>query len=365
MPKGNLIKREPGLCVVELSGAPREIGHAHGTLFAAEITLMRARLLSYLSDISFGIGGRALMRLLVFLAGRMAPFIPEELKEEMRGIAEGSGQSYSFILLMNALDDVLVNLGCSSLAITGNLSKDGRLIVGRNLDYPLFYDFLPRLTTVFKITPREGRAFVSVAWPGFSAVVTGMNDAGVFLADLTSISRDRTMKGTPALLLNRALIQHSGSLEDLTQGFSLAKRTVGKNLMTASPSGCRVIEVSATRLAVREAFGGFLACTNHFEEPDMATLQGGIRTPPKTGLPDSYYSYAYSKERLERMRSLASGGKASIDDLMKVLGSEPVANITTVQSVIAVPETRGLYVAYGVSTPVSRGEYADLGGLLK
>jgi hypothetical protein len=364
MVKGKHINREPGLCIVELSGRPREIGEAHGRLLGAEIALMKTRLLKYLSDISFGIGGRALMWYIGHLAGKMEAFIPEGLREEMHGVAEGSGQSYRFILLMNVLDDVLVNLGCSSLAIERGLSEDGRLVVGRNLDYPLFYDILPRLNTVFKISPDKGRPFVSVAWPGFSAVVTGMNDAGIFIADLTSLSRDKTTKGFPALLLNRTMLQHSDSVDDIASTLGRTRRTVGKNLMAASPFGARVFEISATKMAVREAHGGFLACTNHFEDPDMAPLQGGIRTPPKTGLPESYYSYAFSKERLDKIRPLSSRGKIGVAEVVSILGAEPVANVTTVQSVVFVPETRRILVARRESTPVSLGEYRDLTGLL-
>ena len=233
-----ITKRLPGLTVIELSGSPREIGLAHGKAFAPEIALMKKRLTDYLSSISLGIGGRFLLWYFEKLALRMARFVPDELLDEMRGVAEGSGQSFKLIFTLNALDDVLVNLACSSFAVPASRSENGQLFVARNLDYPLFHDTLPTLNTVFKIRPEKGQPFVSVAWPGFCAVVTGLNASGLFIADLTSLSRDRTLKGTPALLLNRIAIQQSRTLDEMEDILRNAKRTVGKNL-TARIAGRR------------------------------------------------------------------------------------------------------------------------------
>jgi len=364
MEHGRIISREPGLTVAELYGSPYETGIAHGMLLTSEIASMRERLVSYLSSISMGIGGRALLWFFGMLSRRMGPYVPTELKEEMRGIADGSGQDYRFIFLLNCLDDVMVNVaGCSSFVLYPERSATGNLLVGRNLDYPLFYDILPKLTTVFKVTPDEGESFVSVAWPGFAAVVTGMNAAGLFISDLTSITRDRTLRGTPALLLNRLALQHSATLAEMSNIISGARRTVGKNLMLASPRKAVVLEMSAGSAFERDAEDGFLACTNHYEELGMVALQGKVNPPPKSDFPASYYSYSFSKERLDKLRSLTEGRKLSLHDAAAVLGTEPVANPSTVQSVVFEPQTRRLLVAVRESTPVSKGEYREITGL--
>jgi len=363
MEHGRITSREPGLTVAELSGAPYEIGLAHGRLFRPEIALMRARLISYLDSISLGFGGRILLGIFELLSRRMVPYTPAELKEEMRGIAKGAGQSYRFIFLLNSLDDVLVNLACSAVAVGPENSIDGNLIVGRNLDYPLFFDLLPRLTTVFRVRPESGQAFVSVSWPGFAAVVTGMNESGVCIFDLTSITRDRRLAGTPALLINRTALQHSRSVDELTEVVDCSRRTVGKNIMAASPTVARVLETSAASIHVREAVSGVLACTNHFESEEMAARQGSVKAPPKTGLPQHYYSYAFSKERMDRLTEMVSGRKAGVDDVAAALGTAPVANESTVQSVVFVPETRRILVARREVTPVSQGEYVEVEGM--
>jgi predicted choloylglycine hydrolase len=364
MHDSRIIKRLPGLTVIELSGSQREIGLAHGKAFEAEIALMRTRLLDYLNSISLGVGGRFLLWYFEKLAAKMVRYVPDELLDEMRGVAEGSGNSFKFIFMLNALDDVLVNLACSSFAVPASSSETGQLFVARNLDYPLFHDTLPKLNTVFKIQPEKGQPFVSVAWPGFCAVVTGLNASGLFIADLTSLSRDRTLKGTPALLLNRIAIQQSRTLDEMENVLRKAKRTVGKNLMLASPEDARVLEVSARQVVSRSAPDNVLACTNHFETPLMASLQGSVTKPPKTDVPEEYFSYTYSKTRFDSVMALASKDKVSISDAVSVLSAEPVGNQTTVQSVIYFPGSKRLLAARSEKTPVSQGTFEDLGAIL-
>jgi predicted choloylglycine hydrolase len=364
MNESTITNRLPGLTVIELSGSPREIGIAHGKAFAPEIAMMKKRLLEYLNSISLGIGGRFLLWYLEKLALRMTRFVPDELMDEMRGVAEGSGNSFKFIFLLNALDDVLVNLACSSFAVPASRSENGQLFVARNLDYPLFHDALPNLNTVFKIYPTKGLPFVSVAWPGFSAVVTGLNVSGLFIADLTSLSQDKTLKGTPALLQNRIAIQQCRTLDEIENLLRKAKRTVGKNLLTASPEGARVLEVSAAQVVSRSAPDNILACTNHFETPLMAGSQGSVKKPPRTDVPEEYFSYAYSKARYDSVMALASKDKVAVSDAVSVLAAEPVGNGTTVQSVIFFPGAKRFFVARSDKTPVSQGAYEDLGAIL-
>ena len=364
MHDSRITTRLPGLTVIELSGSHREIGLAHGKAFTPEIALMKKRLTDYLSSISLGIGGRFLLWYFEKLAAKMVRYVPDELLDEMRGVAEGSGNSFKFIFLINALDDVLVNLACSSFAVPASRSENGQLFVARNLDYPLFHDALPELNTVFKIHPEKGQPFVSVAWPGFCAVVTGLNASGLIIADLTSLSRDRTLKGTPALLQNRIAIQQSRTLDEIENMLRNGKRTVGKNLLLASPEGARVLEVSARQVVTRTAPDNILACTNHFETPLMASLQGSIKKPPKTDVPQEYFSYAYSKMRYDSVMALASKDKVAVSDGVSVLAAEPVGNRTTVQSVIFFPGLRQLLVARSGETPVSHGVYEHLGVLL-
>ena len=83
----------------------------------------------------------------------------------------------------------------------------GAYVMGRNLDYPVFTEPLAEFQTLFLIEPHQGQRLASLAWPGYVGVCTGINASGVALAQLSAMSRDRTLKGTPAALRFRVALE--------------------------------------------------------------------------------------------------------------------------------------------------------------
>ena len=85
--------------------------------------------------------------------------------------------------------------------------------MGRNLDYPVFTEPLTEFQTLFLIEPHRGQRLASLAWPGYVGVCTGINAAGVALAQLSAMSRDRTLKGTPAALRFRQALEDGDTVD--------------------------------------------------------------------------------------------------------------------------------------------------------
>ncbi len=54
--------------------------------------------MEYLNSISLGIGGRFLLWYFEKLAAKMARYVPDDLLDEMRGVAEGSGTGLQIYL---------------------------------------------------------------------------------------------------------------------------------------------------------------------------------------------------------------------------------------------------------------------------
>ena len=83
-----------GLLVVEIAGDPYERGRQHGVALGERIRHLRARLIG---DIVFGKGpamGAAFLTVLYGILLRMHPNIPRELRDEMRGVADGARVPY-------------------------------------------------------------------------------------------------------------------------------------------------------------------------------------------------------------------------------------------------------------------------------
>ena len=336
------IERFDGFRVVEIAGEPYARGRQHGVALHPEIRELRERLYR---DIIFRRGramGAGFSGVLYAVLSRMHPFVPRELRAEMRGVADGAGIPYRDVLLFNCFDDVLHALGqlnpliapilqhrfvgqiiertnglrrtatrgafaCSSFVLTGEKSATGGPIQGRNLDYAIHDDFIdpdnivPRTLretlTVFVVRPERGESFAAVGWPGFVGLVTAMNGAGLSLACMTSTVPRETPNGTPLLLLYRLVAQYARSLDEAEWLLRGAKRTIGNNLSVASASEVdgRLFEFTPRRIAALRSSDGLLRATNHFQHPWLAEEQVGWVVPS-------------SESRVRRLGELFGGG---------------------------------------------------------
>src|SRR3954454_187589 len=107
MPKAGAVVAYDGLLTVELTGAPYERGRQHGVALGEQVRHLRQRLIR---DIVFGKGwamGAGLLSILYGILARMHPNVSRELREEMRGVADGARVPYRDVLLLNCFDDVL------------------------------------------------------------------------------------------------------------------------------------------------------------------------------------------------------------------------------------------------------------------
>jgi len=352
----------PPLPILELSGSPRELGLRHGQALAREIRGLRRALLAYLARIGLFAGALPLYALLVFLARRFRPFIPARFLEEMMGVAQGADLGLGTILLLNALDDLANNSPrCSALAGGGNCTADGHYLLGRNLDYPLFTEVMVNHQTLFLLEPAQALPLASLAWPGYVGVCTGMNRAGVALAQLTAMSLDRTYKGVPAALRFRQALEGGGEVRAAASLILAAPGTIGNNLLLCSPTEAAGLELSARQGAIRYPRQGLLLATNHYQSGVMASLKGRFPPrPPFSPLSAHHFTEAYSQARLNRLEQLA--GEASLEPgkIREILGDPGIANPGTVVSAVFSPFTRTMWVARVAQPPVSRGPFQEI-----
>ena len=268
------------LRTLEIWGEPQERGRRHGQTLGADIRLLRRAILTYLARISLYAGALPLYGLLQWLARGFWPYIPPHLQQEMVALAAGAEVSLGSILLLNVVDDLANNSPrCSALAVGDRHTAQGDYVMGRNLDYPVFTEPLTELQTLFLIEPHQGQRLASLAWPGYVGVCTGINASGVALAQLSAMSRDRTLKGTPAALRFRQALEDGDTVAAVAERVLEAPGTIGNNLMLCGPREALVLEISARHGAVRHPESGLLTTTNHYQSPAMQGLKG--RFPPR------------------------------------------------------------------------------------
>lgn len=358
----SLLIQEPGLQVLRLSGSPTDMGLAHGRILAQDIRGLRREFLRYLSRLSLGTGTLPLYLAACLYALRLRHYIPAALWEEIQAVATGAGVHVSFILFINVMDDLLNNIPrCSTFTAPLRNSRPATLLLGRNLDYPLFAQVMCRFNTVFVLFPKDGQPLVSVAWPGYAGVCTGMNASQVALGQLTASTSDISLAGVPAALRNRLALQHHTSVVEAAARITSLPGTIGLNLILASPQESLLLEVSARHRAVRVPVEGVLTATNHYQSPAMQAWKGtAFRRPPLSPLDSYCFSHDYSLERNQRMQDLLSAGSPDIPRAEQILSDRIVANPCDVNSVVFNPAALELYVAQSLHTPVSQGRFRRL-----
>jgi hypothetical protein len=285
------VDQRDGFQIVKLRGNGYERGYQHGTILRDSVRYFRD---AFYRDLLFArsrVLGLSLSGIFMTLATRMERFVPRELRDEMRGVADGAGVSYRDILILNSFDDAIHGVsklaalatwaqkvrGCFACSSFVRLGEAGP-IHGRNLDYMvadsavdpdgIVTRVLRENVILFINEPDRGRPFASVAWPGYVGIVTGMNAAGISLACHTSWTPGETIHGVPLPLLYRHVMQYSGSLAQTEYLLRRARKTIGNNLSIASgpERDARAMELTPGHVATWVPSDGSLAVTNHFQD---------------------------------------------------------------------------------------------------
>jgi hypothetical protein len=344
---------------LEIWGEPEARGRRHGQILGADIRRLRREILTYLARISLFAGALPLYGLLQWMARGFWPSIPPHLQQEMAALAAGAEVGLGSILLLNVVDDLANNSPrCSALAAGESRTAGGDYVMGRNLDYPVFTAPLTELQTLFLIEPHQGQRLASLAWPGYVGVCTGINGAGVALAQLSAMSRDRSLKGTPAALRFRQALEDGDTVAAVAARILELPGTIGNNLMLCGPREALVLEVSARQGAVRRPLHGLLTATNHYQSPAMQGLKGRFPPrPPYSVLAAYQFTEAYSQARNQRLQELASHRRLGPKDLQKILADPAIANAGTAVCNVFHPADRIMWVARGKTLPVNQGPF--------
>lgn len=320
-----------GFWVMELDGSPAERGKAAGLLVGEQVRWLLPR---YLKKV---VSAPKLSPAQKERVAALAAEIPRPHFEQVSAYAEAAGVDRTALFAINMAPEVLAAFACSCMATTAERSNDGKVRLARNLDW-LGGELLADAGLVV-VESGGAHRFASLGWPGMVGVATGMNDAGVAVADLVALHTGGSRQpraGVPVLLAVRGMLEAAGSVDEALAWLKAARRTMPQNYALADGHDVRVVETSATRFQVRSAQAGLAVITNFWNEP-----QGGAR--------DGRYA---------RMLKAAGDGKLGPAELQRILAGVALREMN-IQSVILEPESRRAYVAQG-KLPVASGTWRTL-----
>lgn len=267
---GGAVKRSADLPVLDLAGAPRERGRAHGEALRGRIQELTAR---WQADIvaDLGVAPEIYIDLLVetndFLvpARKWAP----DLVEEVAGIAEGSGVDFKTTFARQLADEdfwfrLEQKFGgqprseqCSSL---GAINDDGSVIVAQNMDLPAYWDGFQTLLRIREAGGLDAWVFTAAG----QIALCGMNSRGVGICCNTILQCDHSRSGLPEAFVVRSALRQP-DLEAAIGFISQARHASPQNYLLGGRERVVDLEVSANQISrfVPTTGGGRVYHTNH------------------------------------------------------------------------------------------------------
>jgi hypothetical protein len=280
-----------GMPVLTVSGSPAEMGEQAGALIGSALRPLLARQ----QEIFAGFGLRQPPGVLLGVGKALQTRFPVEQREELKALCAAAEVDYAWLAFGNVMYD-WAQQGCSALLVEPSRSTTGGVLFGRNLDLPTF-GFLHRYSLVTVYRPTGKHAFVGVAMPGLIGCVSGMNDAGLCVAELDARSnKDGSttfdFAGAPLAMCFRRVLEECSTVDEAAALLRSQRRTTACNLSVCDLRQVGVLELTPKSVVLRKGTHGWCACTNHFRSSELSVTKAcwrydklaGDFAPPRLGL---------------------------------------------------------------------------------
>jgi predicted choloylglycine hydrolase len=280
-----LLKNKYGLWEMYAAGNAIDRGNKIGVLSKELIIKQEDAFVEYIKNIVPSDFMLNFLRIGVGIYNRsLGKYIPEENKEEIYTISQYASKKYSWIgnnyqRLMNyhSAHDIghAVQLmgftGCSALAVWGDKTRDGNLLVGRNFDFHAGDKFAEDKILLF-INPSTGYKHTFVTWGGMIGVVSGMNEKGLCVLVNAAPSNIPLSSATPVSILARNILQYAKNINEAVSIAEKSKTFISEQFIIASAEDNKAVTIEKTKnaQAIYSTSMPYLLCTNHFQSEKLA-----------------------------------------------------------------------------------------------
>lgn len=290
--RGGKVFRHPGHPpMAELAGTHHEMGLQYGVLLREELqkAMVAFAPAFRLSAAQSGLEGEQLLEYMKAQAEAMSAGIPERFKQELRGIAEGSGMDYGTALAMALSYDLSMAAGCTSILMR---DRQGRLMHGRHDDSA--WTLGNAVLDVLAIVKYKASGYREVTQPGpilFMGVETGYSGAGICFSEETlHPSKPNPMGGSLPYFVRSAL-EECDTLEEVLERARNHPFIGGYGMVVSSrlEKKAALVEAAGTQVRIREIHEDIFWNFNQYYHPELIPLEQPLRR--MTG-------YAPDRERL-------------------------------------------------------------------
>jgi isopenicillin-N N-acyltransferase-like protein len=212
--------------------------------------------------------------------------------------------TYERVVFLHSVYDISLSfehsplIGCSAFALGPSMTKDGHVLVGRAFDMEIG-DVFDKDKVVYFVHENGRIPYASVAWPGLTGVITGMNLDGVTVLVNGARAGEPRTTGMPVVFSLRETLQSAHDTDEAVEVLRKQDVMVSHIVFVADAKGhFAVVERAPGHPAyVRRDFADpeRVAVTNHFE--------GDLKDDPKNIWVRNHTTTLARRARLDEMLS--------------------------------------------------------------
>ncbi len=274
-----------GVREVYLQGGPEQLGAAHSRLLYDHMIKNEGELWGTFEHfVPTGVARALIMDTSRVQYRHVDDGIPvarkQELAAEALGLSpdpfDGKMATYQRLVFLHAVYDIALSfehsplIGCSAFGLGASVTADGHVLVGRAFDFEAG-DVFDTDKAVFFVRENGRIPYASVAWPGMTGVLTGMNSEGVMILVNGGRARAPRTKGIPVVFALREVMQGAHDTSEAVEILKHQDVMVSHIVFVADAKGkFAIVERAPGEPAfVRDTFADpdRVAVTNHFEGP--------------------------------------------------------------------------------------------------
>jgi predicted choloylglycine hydrolase len=281
-----LLKNKHGLWEMYVSGDPIARGSKIGLLSKELILKQEDALIEYINGLVTSDFMLNLLRIGTSIYNRsLGKYIPEENKEEIYGISHYAspkhhrmGNNYQRMMNYHSLYDIgramqfMGFSGSSALAVWGDKTQDGNLLIGRNFDFSAGDRFAEDKILLF-VNPAKGYRHAFLTWGGMAGAVSGMNERGLCVLVNPVPSSIPFSSATPTTILARRILQYAKNIDEAVSIAKKNKTLISEQLIIASAEDNKAVTIEKTRSsqAVYSTSTPYMLCTNYFQSKELSS----------------------------------------------------------------------------------------------
>jgi predicted choloylglycine hydrolase len=254
----------------EFKGSHYEVGLQHGEALRDQIRHHLETIYELAAKVSLASRER-----LLNIAELYRPYIEgyaPDFLTELEGMARGAEITMEEALLLQARQEVvnLKNAGaadreCTSFAIKGSCTVDGKAYSGQNADLNGNFEEFSNVVT-FSV---EGKPLIMMVTPAGQISYQGMNDEGLSV-NCNFLACNGWRKGFPRYLISRLMLEESTFDRACARLEGLRELAASRNVLLCDEKGNMInYETTPERVAAIRDAGDYFVHSNHFLHPEM------------------------------------------------------------------------------------------------